>query len=326
MQKRRLGKTGYMVSEIALGTWQLGNAWGKPFNIELANETLCAAQDTGINCIDTADVYSSGLSEQTIGKFYKNKQKPIVITKIGRRSNPQDASSYTKENLEKYIEDSRKNLQQDALDLVLLHCPPTEVYKNKDVFKTLDHFKKSGLIKHYGVSIETLEEGFMALDYEGISAIEVIFNMFRLKPLERFLDEAKKRDIGIIVRVPLASGLLTGKFDKNKTFEAKDHRFYNREGEKFNKGETFSVVNYELGLEAVEALKEVFNTKHLTLYALRWILMFNQVSVVIPGASKPEQVYNNVRASELPALTDEQMKAVKRIYDTYIKPTVHELW
>ena len=326
MKKRRLGKTNVFVSEIALGTWQLGNAWGKPFNIDLANETLCASIDTGINCIDTADVYSGGVAEKTIGSFFINKEKPYIITKIGRRSNPHDAKSYTKETLLGYVNDSRANLRQDQLDLVLLHCPPSSVYEDKAVFDALESFKQEGLIRNYGVSIETLEEGFKALEYEGVAAIEVIFNMFRLKPLERFFEEAKKRDVGIIVRVPLASGLLTGKFDNQKKFEEKDHRFYNREGKSFDKGETFSGVDYELGLRAVEELKKVFNTNDLTLFALKYILMFDEVSVVIPGASKPEQVYKNVRASDLKPLSIEEMDEVKRIYDKYIKPSVHHLW
>lgn len=326
MKKRVLGKTNVLVSEIALGTWQLGNAWGKPFDLDLAYETLDAANEMGINCLDTADVYSSGQSEKAIGCFYKNKEKPFVITKIGRRSNPHIHEAYHYENLEKYIKDSLDNLRTDQLDMVLLHCPPKSVYQDKQVFDAMDDFVKRGLIKHYGVSIETLEEGFQALEYDNVSAIEVIFNMFRLKPLESFFEKAKEKNVGIIVRVPLASGLLSGKYDKDKKFAEKDHRTFNRNGEAFDKGETFSGVDFELGLKAVEVLKEHFKTEDLAPIALRYVLMFDAVSTVIPGASKPEQVFKNVRASELKPLTEADMDKVKEVYDSYIKKTVHHLW
>ncbi len=326
MKQRVLGKTFQKVSEVSLGTWQLGNAWGKPFDLDLANETLSAAVEAQINCLDTADVYSGGLSEKTIGSFYLNKEKPFVITKIGRRSNPHVEAAYNYDNLLSYINDSRKNLKQDKLDLVLLHCPPTAVYDNDLVFEALDDFVRQGLISNYGVSIETLEEGYKALKKENVAAIEIIFNMFRLKPTEDFFQKAKEKNVGIIVRVPLASGLLSGKYDLNKTFSEKDHRFFNRDGKSFDKGETFSGVDYELGLKAVDALKKLFKTDDLAPIALRYILMFDAVSTVIPGASKPEQVFKNVRATNLKPLTEEEMAGVKEIYDTYIKKTVHHLW
>ena len=326
MKQRVLGKTNQKVSEVSLGTWQLGNAWGKPFDLDLANETLSAAVEAHINCLDTADVYSGGLSEKTIGTFYLNKEKPFIITKIGRRSNPHVASAYNYDNLLSYINDSRKNLKQDKLDLVLLHCPPTEVYDNDLVFEALDDFVHQGLISNYGISIETLEEGYKALERENVSAIEIIFNMFRLKPTEDFFQKAKEKNVGIIVRVPLASGLLSGKYDLNKRFSEKDHRFFNRDGKSFDKGETFSGVDYELGLKAVDALKKLFKTDDLAPIALRYILMFDAVSTVIPGASKPEQVFKNVRATNLKPLTDQEMAGVQAIYDTYIKKTVHHLW
>ena len=326
MKKRVLGKTNQLVSEVSLGTWQLGNAWGKPFDLDLANETLSAAVEARINCLDTADVYSGGLSEKTIGTFYLNKEKPFVITKIGRRSNPHVEAAYNYDNLLSYINDSRKNLRQDQLDLVLLHCPPTSVYDNDMVFEALDDFVSQGLIANYGFSIETLEEGYKALERPNVAAIEIIFNMFRLKPTEDFFNKAKEKNVGIIVRVPLASGLLSGKYDLNKTFSEKDHRHFNRDGKSFDKGETFSGVDYALGLKAVDELKKLFNTSDLAPIALRYILMFDAVSTVIPGASKPEQVFKNVRATNLKPLTDVEMAGVKRIYDTYIKPTVHHLW
>lgn len=326
MKKRILGKTNQLVSEISLGTWQLGNAWGKPFDLDLAHETLYAAFESDINCLDTADVYSSGLSEKTIGSFYQNKKKPYIITKIGRRSNPHNEKSYTYDNLLSYINDSRNNLKQAQLDLVLLHCPPGVIYDNGRTFKIMDDFVSKGLIKHYGVSVETVEEAYKALEYENIAAIEIIFNMFRLKPSEAFFLEAKEKNVGIIVRVPLASGLLTGKYDINKRFSELDHRHFNREGQAFDKGETFSGVDYAQGLKAVDALKEVFPGYDLAQIALRYILMFDAVSTVIPGASRPEQVYSNVKAANLLPLTEQQMSDVEAIYDHFIKASVHHLW
>lgn len=327
MRFRTFGKTGLKVSEISLGTWQLGSKWGDPFDEEVALKTLRAATETDINVFDTADVYQDGLSEKVIGKYIKTlEEKPFIITKTGRRLESQTKEGYSEENLRKFIDDSRKNLDMEQLDMVLLHCPPTDVYYMPEVFNILDQLKVEGKIKHYGVSVERIEEGLKAMDYEGVDAIEVIFNMFRLRPIEHLFKRAAKQKVAIIVRVPLASGLLTGKFKKQTTFGKDDHRTFNREGESFDKGETFSGVDYDTGLEAVEALKKVFKTDNLTQIALRWILMFDAVSTVIPGASKAEYVYDNVNASLLPPLTEDQMKAVKKIYNTYIKNPVHYIW
>lgn len=326
MKYRTLGKTNVSVSEVSLGTWQLGSKWGAPFNEEVANETLLEATKHGINCYDTADVYQGGQSEIAIGKYIKNlDKKPFVITKIGRQM-AQTVENYSEENIRKYIDDSRNRLDMDALDLVLLHCPPTALYDHKEVFDILDQIKTEGKIKQYGVSIEKVEEGLKAITYPGVAAIEVIFNMFRLKPMETLFEEAKKHNVGIIVRVPLASGLLTGKYRKDTTFGPHDHRTNNRHGELFDKGETFSGVDYDLGLKAVEALKEVFHTDNLTQLAIRWTLMFDAVSTVIPGASKASYVKTNAESSELPPLSDEEMKAVENIYQLYIKSSVHDLW
>ena len=327
MQYRTLGKTGVKVSEVSLGTWQLGSKWGDPFDVKVADETLNTALDLGINCFDTADVYQGGLSEKTIGSKIKTlSSPPFVITKIGRKLPKQEKSYYTEVALRDYINDSRKNMGVEALDMVLLHCPPTDVYYMPEVFHWMDGFKKEGLIKHYGVSVERIEEGLKAMDYDGVEAIEIIFNMFRLRPTETFLEIAKQRNIGVIVRVPLASGLLTGKYHERTSFGENDHRTYNRNGERFDKGETFSGVDYFKGLEAVKKLKKVFKTEDIAAIALRWILMFDAVSTVIPGASKKEQVIQNVEASKLPSLTTAQMKAVEDIYQTYIKDPVHYLW
>jgi aryl-alcohol dehydrogenase-like predicted oxidoreductase len=327
MKYRTFGKTGFKIAEVSLGTWQLGSKWGDPFDQQVAQETLETAVSLGINALDTADVYSGGQSERAIGTFLKTTSNPpFVITKAGRRLSKQTKEGYTKENLSQFIDDSRKNLQMDALDMVLLHCPPTDVYYMPEVFQYLEDFKRDGKIKHYGVSVERIEEGLKALEYPGVEAIEIIFNMFRLRPMELFFEQAKEKQVGIIVRVPLASGLLSGKYHEKTTFGADDHRTYNRQGEAFDKGETFSGVDYHLGLKAVNELKKVFQTEALAPIALRWILMFDAVSTVIPGASKPEQIIENVKAIELPPLTDQQMKSVEQIYQTYIKDPVHHLW
>jgi len=327
MKFRPFGKTGFMISEIALGTWQLGGKRGEPVNVSQANETLEAAVSSGINAFDTADVYQGGMSETLIGKFIQTQiPKPFVITKVGRRLPKQDTKLYTKEALLGYIMASRERLNQDALDMVLLHCPPTDLYDHKEIFGWLDDFKKEGLIKHYGVSVEKVIEAKKALEYPGVDAIEIIFNMFRLKPMREFFDQAKEKNVGIIVRVPLASGLLTGKYHERTTFGENDHRTFNRNGESFDKGETFSGVDYFKGLEAVSKLKKYFKTEQLYKIALRWILMFDQVSTVIPGASRKEQILENVEASKLPPLSKEDMDKVEEIYNTYIKSSVEDLW
>jgi aryl-alcohol dehydrogenase-like predicted oxidoreductase len=327
MNYRRLGKTNFKVSEVSLGTWQLGSKWGDPFNKDVAIKTLESASSKGINCFDTADVYVGGASEKTIGEYTCNlKEKPFVITKTGRQLNPHTAENYTEENIRQYINESLERLGVKSLDMVLLHCPPIEVYYQPTVFRFMDKFKEEGLIKHYGVSVEKIEEGLKAMDFEGVEAIEIIFNMFRLRPAELFFEQAKKKDIGVIVRVPLASGLLTGKYDENTKFGPNDHRTYNRQGEAFDKGETFSGVDYELGLKAVKELKELFKTDNLAPYALKYILMHDAVSTVIPGASKESHIISNVEATNLPDFTDDEMNEVKKIYDKYIKDPVHYLW
>lgn len=324
MNKRKLAN--FMVSEIGLGTWQLGTKWGEPFNEKEALHILEASYENGINLIDTADIYNDGNSELAIGKFIaQHKNHFFVVTKCGRGLNPHTADGYTPENMEKFIDGSLKRMGVEQLDLVLLHCPPTSVYQKDELFTGMDKLIQKGKIAHYGVSIEKVSEGLQAMEYP-ISAIEVIFNMFRLKPAEELFPTAKERNIGILARVPLASGLLTGKYTMNTVFGKNDHRSYNRNGEAFDKGETFSGVDYELGLQAVEKLKELFGTDDLIPYALRWILMHGAVSVVIPGASKHEQVLSNIKAAQLPPLTDEQMAGVNAIYDIYIRESVHKNW
>lgn len=326
MEKVVFGNTGKVVSRLGLGTWQLGTKWGEKFNEIEAQKILEAANKSAINFIDTADIYNGGQSELAIGQYMQEHENDFyVVTKCGRGLNPHIASMYTPEAIEEFVDGSLKRLNMSCLDMVLLHCPPSEIYDDERVFAKLDELKAQGKIAAYGVSIEKVSEGLKAMKYN-ISAIEVIFNMFRLKPLEELFPKALEKNVGIIVRVPLASGLLTGKYTKETMFGKNDHRSYNRNGEAFDKGETFSGVDYNLGLEAVEELKKVFQTEDLAPVALRWILMHKAVSVVIPGASKEEQVYANLRAMDLPPLTSEQMAAVTAIYNEYIKDSVHNNW
>ncbi len=326
MNQRILGKTGRQISEIGLGTWQLGTRWGEPFNREEAMKILETAYENGINFIDTADVYNGGKSEETIGDYLlEHPGRFFVTTKCGRRLNPHTAEMYTPDAIREFIEGSMKRLKAEKLDLILLHCPPGPVYRRDDIFSELDRLKGSGKILDYGVSIEKAEEGIQAMEYN-ISAMEVIFNMFRLKPLDRLFPLAKKNNVGIIARVPLASGLLTGKYTKDTVFGAQDHRSYNRDGAAFDKGETFSGVPYELGLQAVEELKKVFGTDDLAAIAIRWVLMHPEVSVVIPGASRAEQVMSNVRAAELAPIPEKQMQAVREIYDRCLRESIHPQW
>ena len=327
MNYRTLGKTGYEVSEISLGTWQLGSRWGDPFSEEVAQQTLEAALENGINMLDTADIYQDGFSERAIGRFLKaHPEKRIyVVTKMGRALNPHVAEGYTEENMRRFVNQSRERMGVDALDLTLLHCPPTPIFSNKEFFACLDKMKAEGIIRHYGVSIERIDEGLAALEHD-ISAIEVIFNMYRQRPAEELFKKAAEKNVGIIVRVPLASGMLTGTYTADKTFGPNDHRTYNRNGESFDKGETFSGVDYLTGIRSAERLKAELPTDDLAGMALRWCLMFPEVSVVIPGASRPEQIVRNVAASELPPLSPAQMETVKRIYNEDIKDSVHNLW
>ena len=326
MENTVFGSSGRTVSRIGLGTWQLGTRWGDPFNHDEAMKILETADQAGITFIDTADVYNGGKSEETIGEYIaSNRDRFYITTKVGRRLNPHTAEMYTPEVIARYIDGSLSRLKTDSIDMVLLHCPPTPVFSRDDIFEELERQKAVGKIRGYGVSIEKVEEGLQAMNY-GISAMEVIFNMFRLKPLDELFPKAKEKNIGIIARVPLASGLLTGKFTKDTAFGPKDHRSYNREGKSFDKGETFSGVPYETGLAAVEELKKLFGTADLAPIALRWVLMHDAVSVVIPGASRASQVTDNVRASELPPLTEAQMNGVRDIYDRVLRELIHPQW
>lgn len=328
MNYRKLGKTNFEISEIALGTWQVGGKWGSPFNDKTADELLNTAIDKGINFIDTADVYENGLSEKAVGRLVRSRSERIyVATKCGRHINPHVNEGYQPKVLQKYVEDSLQRLGLETLDLIQLHCPPTEVYYRPEIFELFDKLKQEGKIQNLGVSVEKVEEGLKAIEYSNVTSVQIIFNLFRQRPSELFFKEAQKKDIGIIARVPLASGLLTGKFSANTTFDSQDHRFFNREGAAFDKGETFSGINYDLGLTAVNELKKLFpEVQNLAPIALQWILSFPEVSCIIPGASTESHVLSNLSTLDLAALTPEKIAAMNEIYNHYIKKEVHNLW
>ena len=328
MKYRTLGKTGLTISEVSLGTWQVGGRWGTTFSDANADQILNRAIDLGVNFIDTADVYDGGRSEAAVGRVVRSRSEQVVVaTKCGRKISPHVAAGYTPEVLEKYVEDSLRNTGLETLDLIQLHCPPTDVYYRPEIFALFDRLKQQGKIRNLGVSVEKVEEAIKAIEYPNVTTVQIIFNMFRHRPSEMFFSLAKERDVGVIVRVPLASGLLTGKMDATTTFGPDDHRNFNRDGQSFDKGETFSGVDFETGLRAVEELQRLFpDPENLPAYALRWILMFDAVSCVIPGASRLEHVESNAQAADLPPLTDEQMVGIGAIYEKYLKADVHQRW
>ena len=327
MNYRELGRTGWRVSEISFGAWAIGGSWGEVDDRE-SLATLHRAADLGVNFYDTADVYGDGRSERLLAQLKRERSEEIIIaTKAGRRLDPHLASGYNRENLSTFIERSLKNLETDALDLLQLHCPPTDVYYNPELFAALDDFVRQGKIRNYGVSVERVEEALSAIEYPGVQTVQIIFNIFRQRPAELFFGEAKKRGVGILARVPLASGLLTGKLTSHSQFEADDHRAFNRHGEAFDRGETFSGVDYATGLQAVEELRALVpEGMTMAQFALRWILMFDAVTCAIPGAKRPSQVEDNARASDSPPPDAETMRAVQKIYERRIRALVHHYW
>lgn len=327
MNYRELGRTGWKVSEVSFGSWAIGSAWGQVDDQE-SIAALHTAIDHGVNFIDTADVYGDGHSERLIAQVLKERGETIyVATKAGRRLDPHVADGYNAENLTRFIERSLRNLDTDCLDLVQLHCPPTEVYYRPEVFGALDDLVAAGKIRYYGVSVEKVEEALKAIEYPNVQTVQIIFNMFRHRPADLFFREAQRRKVGILARVPLASGLLTGKMTRQTTFATDDHRQFNRQGESFDRGETFSGVDYEAGLDAVEEIRPLVPPgATMAQFALRWILMFEAVSCVIPGAKRPAQAEDNVKAAELPPLSPEQMAAIRAIYDRHIRAEVHHRW
>ncbi|MBC7749615.1 MAG: aldo/keto reductase [Methylotenera sp.] len=327
MKYRILGKTNFNISEISLGTWQVGGKWGDTFDHSNADKILNNAVDQGINFIDTADVYGMGDSEKAVGRLVKSRSERIyVASKCGRKLNPHNNESYTPKALRNFVEDTLRNMQLETLDLIQLHCPPPEVYYRPEIFELFDRLKDEGKIQHLGVSIEKVEEGLKALEFSNVCSLQLIFNAFRQRPQELLFQQAQEKNVGLIARVPLASGLLTGKYSKETTFGKDDHRAFNRNGEVFDKGETFSGIDYEKGLAAVEELKRVFPNTPLSLIALKWILMFPEITCIIPGASKPEQITANLQAENLNDLSPTEMSAIKGIYEKFVKADVHQLW
>ena len=328
MNYRSLGKTGFEVSEISLGTWQVGGKWGSKFDHSLADSVIREAIDRGVNFIDTADVYSEGESEIAVGKAVRESGVKVrVATKCGRQINPHINKGYSPAVLRGYVEDSLRRMGTDCLDLIQLHCPPTEVYYRPEIFGEFERMKEEGKILNLGVSVEKVEEAIKAIEFDNVTTVQIIYNIFRQRPHEQFFAMAGAKNVGLIIRVPLASGLLSGKFTTDTRFAPGDHRFFNRNGMMFDRGETFSGVPYETGLKVVSRLRELFGPDiPLSHVALRWILMREEVSCIIPGASSPDQVRTNTDAAALPHLTEDQVRAISRIYEEDIKPLVHQLW
>ncbi|MGK3987615.1 aldo/keto reductase [Sorangium sp. So ce136] len=327
MEYRSLGRTGLRVSSVSFGAWAIGGTWGDVDDKE-SLAALHRAADRGVNFFDTADVYGDGRSEQLLARLRRERREEIVIaTKAGRRLDTHTVASYSEQNLTAFVERSLKNLETEALDLLQLHCPPTDVYYRPEVFDALDRLVKAGKIRFYGVSVERVEEAIKAIEYPGVQSVQIIYNVLRQRPAELFFPEAKRRQVGILVRLPLSSGLLTGKMSAATKFAADDHRNFNREGAAFDKGETFSGVDYNLGLEIVEELRPLVPAGvSMAAWTMRWILMEDAVTCVIPGAKRPDQVDQNTSAADLPALPQETMAKVREIYDRRLRPAVHQLW
>jgi aryl-alcohol dehydrogenase-like predicted oxidoreductase len=327
MQYRELGRTGWRVSTISFGAWAIGGAWGTVDDRE-SLAALDRAIDLGVNFIDTADVYGDGRSERLVAELRRRRSEKIYIaTKAGRRLNPHTADGYNRENITAFVERSLKNLDTETIDLLQLHCPPNDVYYKPEMFEALDDLVAAGKLRHYGVSVKSPEEGLKAMDFPNVQSVQIIFNMFRHRPAELFLTEAKRRKVGVLARVPLASGMLTGKMKRDTQFETSDHRQFNRHGESFDVGETFSGVDFETGLRAVEEVKAACPPGWtLTQFALRWILMFDGVTCAIPGAKRPEQAAENCAAADLPELSGETMNAIRQIYGRHIHQQVHYRW
>lgn len=328
MRYRHLGRTGFRVSEVSFGAWAIGGTWGEVDDRE-SMAALHTAVDAGVNFFDTADVYGDGHSERLLARLKKDRsgEEIVIATKAGRRLPEQTVGGYNRANLTEFIERSLRNLETDRLDLVQLHCPPQDAYYHPEIFGLMDDLVQAGKIRFYGVSVERVEEAIKAVEFENVQSVQIIFNIFRQRPADLFFGLAQEKKVGILARVPLSSGMLTGKMSKDSTFEKDDHRNFNRHGEAFDVGETFSGVDFETGLAAVEELKKLV-PENMTMaqFALRWILMHEAVTCTIPGAKRPAQAADNAAASNLAPLSDETMKAVKDLYESRIKPRVHHYW
>ncbi len=327
MKYRELGRTGWHVSTVSFGAWAIGGTWGQVEDHE-SLAALHRALDLGVNFFDTADVYGDGRSERLLAQLRKERREIFYIaTKAGRRLDPHVASGYNRQNLTTFIERSLKNLNTEALDLLQLHCPPTEVYYMPETFGILDDLVRAGKLRHYGVSVEKVEEALKAIEYPGVQSVQIIFNIFRQRPAELFFQEAQRRKAGILARLPLSSGMLAGKMTHQTSFTSGDHRAFNRHGEAFDRGETFSGVDFNTGLQAVTTLRPLVPAgMSMAQFALRWILMFEAVTCVIPGAKRPSQVEENAVAADLPALSPEVMESVHMLYTERIRPIVHHYW
>ncbi len=327
MQYRELGRTSWNVSTISFGAWAIGGTWGEVDDKE-SLAALHRALDLGVNFFDTADVYGDGRSERLLAQLRRERKEEFhIATKAGRRLDPHVASGYNRQNLTAFVERSLKNLDTEALDLLQLHCPPTEVYYMPEVFGVLDDLIKDGKLRYYGVSVEKVEEALKAIEYPNVQTVQIIFNIFRQRPADLVFEQAQQKKVGILARVPLASGLLTGKLTKFSRFADDDHRKFNRHGEAFDRGETFSGIDYEKGLKAVESLRRLVPAgQTMAQLALRWILMFRAVSCAIPGAKRPAQAEENIKAADLPPLTPEASMAIKKLYDDQIRESVHHFW
>jgi aryl-alcohol dehydrogenase-like predicted oxidoreductase len=327
MEYRELGRTGWRVSSVSFGAWAIGSAWGRVDDRD-SLAALHRALDLGVNFFDTADVYGDGRSEQLLARLRRERREPFfVATKAGRRLNPHVADGYNRKNLTAFVERSLTNLETESLDLLQLHCPPPEVYYRPEVFAVLDDLKRAGKLKHYGVSVEKVEEALKAIEYEGVESVQIIFNIFRQRPADLFFGEAQRRRVGILARLPLSSGMLSGKLSRASKFDKDDHRSYNRHGEEFDRGETFSGLDYDAGLQAVEALRPMTPAgASMAQMALRWILMFPAVTCAIPGAKRAGQVEENASAADLPPLPEATMVAIRSLYDRDVRPLVHHYW
>jgi len=327
MEYRTLGRTGWNVSSISFGTWALGSAWGTVHDTDSLS-ALHRALDLGVNLFDTADVYGDGRSERLLAQLRQaRKEKFYIATKAGRRLDPHTPGGYNRKNLTAFIERSLRNLNTDSLDLLQLHCPPTEVYYMPEVFGILDDLVQIGKVRFYGVSVEKVEEALKALEYPHVQSVQIIYNIFRQRPAELFFTEARKRNVGILARVPLSSGMLTGKLTKQSSFEKDDHRVFNRHGEAFDRGETFSGVDYDVALEVIDLIRPLVPAgMTMAQFALRWILMDPAVTCAIPGAKNPHQTEENISSADMPPLPDTLMEKVKAIYQTHVQPLVHQYW
>ncbi len=336
MEYRALGRTGFRVSTVSFGAWAVGGTWGHVDDDE-SLAALHRAVDLGVNFFDTADVYGDGRSERLLGALRRSRKEDILIaTKAGRRLSPHVASGYSRDNLAGFVERSLENLGVEAIDLLQLHCPPTDVYYQPEVFGALDDLVKAGKIRFYGVSVERVEEALKAIEFEAVQSVQIIYNIFRQRPADLFFREAQKRRVGVLARLPLSSGILAGKMTRESVFSPDDHRAFNRRGEAFDRGETFSGIDFDVSLAAVEELRSIVASLppsgegaagvSMAAFALRWILMQDAVTCAIPGAKRPQQVEENARAADLPALSNETMSAVRGLYDRRIRPLVHAYW